>query len=144
MRRFDKTKNIKKINILAERRYLQSKGLLKENYNIENLSNEDYVQNFLDNFYVGLDDIQYDLEKLFVDFNLKYYDDDINSSYSVEMIFDVEGFSMNVILINFYIGWDEEKQDFLKTFKLKYSDSFKPVVDYIQKEFIRRYDKGEL
>lgn len=144
MRRFDKIKNIKKINILTERRYLQSKGLLKENYNIENLSNEDYIQNFLDNFYVGLDDIQYDLEKLFVDFNLKYYDDDINSSYSVEMIFDVEGFSMNVILINFYIGWDEEKQDFLKTFKLKYSDSFKPVVDYIQKEFIRRYDKGEL
>lgn len=144
MRRFDKIKNIKKINILAERRYLQSKGLLNENYNIEHLSNEDYVQNFLDNFYVGLYDMQYDLENLFVDFKLKYYDDDVNSSYSVEMIFDVEGFSMNVISINFYIGWDEEKQDFLKTFKLKYSDSFKPVVDYIQKEFIRRYDKGEL
>jgi hypothetical protein len=31
MRRFDKTKNIKNANLLAEQRYLESKGLLKEN-----------------------------------------------------------------------------------------------------------------
>lgn len=31
MRRFDKTKNILKANILAEQRYLESKGLIKEN-----------------------------------------------------------------------------------------------------------------
>ena len=30
MRRFDKTKNILKANILAESRYLESKGLIKE------------------------------------------------------------------------------------------------------------------
>lgn len=30
MRRFDKTKNILKANILAEQRYLESKGLIKE------------------------------------------------------------------------------------------------------------------
>lgn len=31
MRRFDKTKNILKANLLAEQRYLQSKGIIKEN-----------------------------------------------------------------------------------------------------------------
>ena len=31
MRRFDKTKNIRKANLLAEQRYLESKGLIKEN-----------------------------------------------------------------------------------------------------------------
>ena len=31
MKRFDKTKNILKANILAEQRYLESKGLIKEN-----------------------------------------------------------------------------------------------------------------
>jgi hypothetical protein len=31
MRRFDKTKNVKNANLLAEQRYLESKGLLKEN-----------------------------------------------------------------------------------------------------------------
>ena len=30
MRRFDKTKNILKANLLAEQRYLESKGLIKE------------------------------------------------------------------------------------------------------------------
>lgn len=29
MRRFDKKKNIDKVNLLAEQRYLQSKGLIK-------------------------------------------------------------------------------------------------------------------
>lgn len=32
MRRFDKTKNILKANILAEQRYMESKGLIKEVY----------------------------------------------------------------------------------------------------------------
>ena len=32
MRRFDKTKNIKNANLLAEQRYLESKGLVKENF----------------------------------------------------------------------------------------------------------------
>lgn len=32
MRRFDKDKTIQKANILAEQRYLHSKGLLKENF----------------------------------------------------------------------------------------------------------------
>lgn len=30
MRRFDKSKNIRKVNLLAEQRYLETKGLLKE------------------------------------------------------------------------------------------------------------------
>lgn len=34
MRRFDKDKNIQKANLLAEQRYLQSKGLLKENLDV--------------------------------------------------------------------------------------------------------------
>jgi hypothetical protein len=33
MRRFDKNENIRKVNLLAEQRYLQSKGLISENNN---------------------------------------------------------------------------------------------------------------
>ena len=35
MRRFDKNKNIKKANLLAERRYLKSKGLINEAHGSE-------------------------------------------------------------------------------------------------------------
>lgn len=37
MRRFDKLKNIRQANLLAEERYLKSKGLLKESDNIEEI-----------------------------------------------------------------------------------------------------------
>jgi len=30
MRRFDKKKNIQKVNLISEQRYLESKGLIKE------------------------------------------------------------------------------------------------------------------
>lgn len=36
MRRFDKTKNIRKANLLAEQRYLESKGLIKESTGHQN------------------------------------------------------------------------------------------------------------
>lgn len=38
MKRFDKIKNIKKANLLAEQRYLQSKGLINENTNETSLN----------------------------------------------------------------------------------------------------------
>jgi hypothetical protein len=38
MRRFDKNKNIQNSNILAEQRYLQSKGLINENTNKTSLN----------------------------------------------------------------------------------------------------------
>ena len=40
MRRFDKKNNIKKVNLIAERNYLKSKGLLNENDDVHYLSNE--------------------------------------------------------------------------------------------------------
>ena len=56
MRRFDKTKNLKKVNILAEQRYLESKGLLKENiideselYEAERISMSEYFGDVTDN-----------------------------------------------------------------------------------------------
>jgi hypothetical protein len=142
MRRFDKAKNIDKVNLLAEQRYLQSKGLLKENYNLEGLSNDDYVKHFLDNFYVGLHDMESDLDNLYVEFKLKYNDDDEDSRYWVDIDFDIDGSSIKVNRISFDIGWDEEKEEFLRTFNLKYNDSFKPVIDFINKEFISRYNKN--
>ena len=36
MRRFDKTKTIQRANLLAESRYLESKGLVRENYSVQN------------------------------------------------------------------------------------------------------------
>ena len=58
MKRFDKTKNILKANILAEQRYLESKGLIKEaNDRIyeEHHSSNDYI---IDNIkYNGNDEI---------------------------------------------------------------------------------------
>jgi len=40
MRRFDKKNNIRNANLLAEQRYLQSKGLLIENYSLQNFIND--------------------------------------------------------------------------------------------------------
>lgn len=62
MRRFDKNKNIMKVNLLAEQRYLESKGLIKEandrNYEerqkLMNSSNDDIIDNIK---YNGNDEI---------------------------------------------------------------------------------------
>jgi hypothetical protein len=72
MRRFDKTKNILKANILAEQRYLESKGLIKEvtdNYDntadraaqsgINQYGDEDKVET---NFEYYLDDLDIDFD----------------------------------------------------------------------------------
>jgi hypothetical protein len=40
MRRFDKNENIRKANLLAEQRYLASKGLITEDTNIDEISGE--------------------------------------------------------------------------------------------------------
>jgi hypothetical protein len=46
MRRFDKNENIRKVNLLAEQRYLQSKRLINENEdNIEVVNNLDELKN---------------------------------------------------------------------------------------------------
>lgn len=44
MRRFDKTKNIKKANLLAENRYLASKGLIKEYFEESNKWSADPIE----------------------------------------------------------------------------------------------------
>jgi len=56
MRRFDKTKNIQKANLLAEQRYLQSKGIIKENivdesdlYEAERISMSEFFGDVTDN-----------------------------------------------------------------------------------------------
>ena len=56
MRRFDKTKNIQKANLLAEQRYLQSKGIIKENmvdesdlYEAERVSMSEFFGDVTDN-----------------------------------------------------------------------------------------------
>lgn len=70
MRRFDKTKNILKANLLAEQRYLESKGLIKEEYSdievgadkydeMENLKKE---ANFVDNLTNLLEEGKYTTE----------------------------------------------------------------------------------
>jgi len=46
MRRFDKKRNIAKVNLLAEQRYLESKGLISESFEIsenENLKADDKI-----------------------------------------------------------------------------------------------------
>ena len=48
MRRFDKTKNILKANLLAEQRYLESKGLIKEDTDIMVVNNLDELKNKID------------------------------------------------------------------------------------------------
>jgi hypothetical protein len=54
MRRFDKKKNIEKVNALAEQRYLKSKGLLKEDFphsytdDMENQTNDGYYEKAYD------------------------------------------------------------------------------------------------
>lgn len=50
MRRFDKTKNIFKANLLAESRYLESKGLVKENYSLQNFKDDFQDADFLEPF----------------------------------------------------------------------------------------------
>ena len=56
MRRFDKTKNMQKANLLAEQRYLQSKGVIKENivdesdlYEAERTSMSEFFGDVTDN-----------------------------------------------------------------------------------------------
>lgn len=56
MRRFDKTKNIQKANLLAEQRYLQSKNIIKENmvdesdlYEAERISMSEFFGDVTDN-----------------------------------------------------------------------------------------------
>ena len=76
MRRFDKKKNIQNANLLAEQRYLQSKGLLKENNMLEEpmqqgQSNEDYVKDFLYNFKEMETVIDSDSDTLFAE-NIKW------------------------------------------------------------------------
>lgn len=48
MRRFDKNKNIKKANLLAEQRYLESKGIIKENIEEEYYDSRKEVENYVD------------------------------------------------------------------------------------------------
>ena len=45
MRRFDKNKSVKKANLLAEQRYLESKGLINENIGEEPISEVEPVNN---------------------------------------------------------------------------------------------------
>jgi hypothetical protein len=152
MRRFDKNKNIKNINLLCEQRYLQSKGLLKENDMFEGPmqqgpSNEDYVEHFLNDFYTGLHlmDLSSDLEDLFVEFKLRYNDDDAESIYWVYFDFVVEGAEILLHDLSFDIGWDDKKEEFLRSFEININTkSFKPVIDFIEKEFIRRYDNNKI
>jgi hypothetical protein len=40
MRRFDKTKNMTKVNLLAEQRYLTSKGLINEEETSNDITNK--------------------------------------------------------------------------------------------------------
>ena len=110
-------------------------------------SNEDYVEHFLNDFYIGLYDIELssDFEDLFVEFRLRYNDDDAESKYWVYFEFDVEGAELQLNDLSFDIGWDDEKEEFLRSFKINvHTNSFKPVIDFIEKEFIRRYDNNKI
>jgi hypothetical protein len=80
MRRFDKIKNIKNVNLLAEQRHLESKGLIKE----EESSNNNHDRNAMINILArygrnreGLENLSY--EKLFLGLKdiatSKYLDD---------------------------------------------------------------------
>ena len=46
MRRFDKKKNISKVNLLAEQRYLVSKGLITEDINEMDYSRDIVLKDF--------------------------------------------------------------------------------------------------
>jgi hypothetical protein len=95
MRRFDKTKNILKANILAEQRYLESKGLIKEEYSdievgadkydeMENLKKEG---NFIDNLTNLLESGKYFTDYGVDDDKVDYYtiafDSDNKLAYSL-------------------------------------------------------------
>lgn len=163
MRRFDKKKNIQKINLLCEQRYLQSKGLLKENNMFEEpmqqgLSNEDYVKDFLYNFKEMETVIDSDSDTLFVEFKTTHDEED--STYWVDIDFDIKiesypsfskgdrftpddyedgGVSLKISKVQFNIGWDYEKEEFLKTFTVNNPLIFKPITEYITEKFHSEY-----
>ena len=59
--------------------------------------------------------------------------------------FDVEGAELQLNDLSFDIGWDDEKEEFLRSFEININTkSFKPVIDFIEKEFIRRYDNNKI
>jgi hypothetical protein len=159
MRRFDKKKNIQKINLLAEQRYLQSKGLLKENNMFEEpmqqgQSNEDYVKDFLYNFKEMETVIDSDSDTLFVEFKTTHDDED--STYWVDIDFDIiidnypsfskgdrftpddyedGSVSLKISRIIFNIGWDDENEEFLKTFKVTNPSLFNPITEFFTEKF---------
>jgi hypothetical protein len=163
MRRFDKKKNIQKINLLSEQRYLQSKGLLKENNMFEEPmqqgpSNEDYVKDFLNNFNDMEVEISNDSDTLFVEFKTTY--DDKDSTYWVDIDFDIEienypsfsqgdrmtpdnyedgSISLDISRIVFNIGWDDENEEFLKTFKVTDTSLFNHITEFFTKKFNSSY-----
>ena len=165
MRRFDKKKNIQKANLLAEQRYLQSKGLLKENNMFEEPtqqgpSNEDYVKHFLNNFKNMEYEISNDSNTLFVEFKTDYEDGNEDSTYWVDLDFNinVEDYpkyskgdrwtpdyyenghvSLDIIRIHFNIGWDYETEEFLKTFSLTDTKLFNDVTEYFTEIFNSKY-----
>ena len=50
MRRIDKLKNIEKANIMLENSYLKRKGLLKENYSVQNFKDDFHTAEFFKPF----------------------------------------------------------------------------------------------
>ena len=62
MRRFDKNENIRKVNLLAEQRYLQSKGSISD-FRFKDDELRDEIKNFIKNYSL-IKDIEVSIEHM--------------------------------------------------------------------------------
>ncbi len=162
MRRFDKTKNILKANILAEQRYLESKGLIKEGEDFgtgENFGLEDKKQSAGINHEIGNDenvntDIKYYIDKyLDIYFDVKeekaeatLYDIEIPDSNSktgkssVMYVFDIVSAVDSKPPTRFdhpLLGWsDSELVLKFNEAESLLNDEAKKYIDYVEEKII--------
>jgi hypothetical protein len=105
MRRFDKNENIRKANLLAEQRYLKSKGLISENDN-EDWELEDRKQQYGINPEIEPTDLQYN----------ELREDGNEQMFIPEEIFKLEQFEMDSYnIVEFNHGYDDSEIEYTYT-----------------------------
>jgi hypothetical protein len=106
MRRFDKNENIRKANMLAEQRYLKSKGLVSEN-DSEDWELEDRKQQYGINPEIEPTDLQYN----------ELREDGNEEMFIPEEIFQLEQFEMDSYnIVEFNHGYDDSELEIEYTY----------------------------
>jgi hypothetical protein len=106
MRRFDKKNNIRKANMLAEQRYLKSKGLISEN-DSEDWELEDRKQQYGINPEIEPTDLQYN----------ELREDGNEEMFIPEEIFQLEQFEMDSYnIVEFNHGYDDSELEIEYTY----------------------------